>query len=208
MKYIKSISVGICLLCLPGLYPGINAATIKCWIDNEGVRACGTTVPPEYAQQGHQEFSSQGLVINEQARAKTEEEIAEEARIAAIEEEKQKFAEEQIRQDRILLDTFSNVDDIKVARDEKIAAIEASISLAMKRNEKIEADLENRMKAAAAAERNGQAPNEALLEDIESLKRQASNNQEFINGKHIEKQEMQAAYDTDIKRFQELKQDR
>ena len=46
-------------------------ARIKCWTNKDGVRECGESVPPEYAQKSHQELSDQGTVIEEQARAKT-----------------------------------------------------------------------------------------------------------------------------------------
>ena len=35
-------------------------AAIKCWTNHEGIRECGTAVPPEFVQQGHQELSKQG----------------------------------------------------------------------------------------------------------------------------------------------------
>ena len=60
----------------------VSAASIKCWTNEEGVRACGTVVPPEYAQQEHEEINKQGIVVNVQERAKTEAEIAEDKRQA------------------------------------------------------------------------------------------------------------------------------
>ena len=50
-------------------------ATIKCWTNSEGVRECGNSIPPEYSQQGHTELNSQGVVIEENERAKTAEEL-------------------------------------------------------------------------------------------------------------------------------------
>lgn len=180
-------------------------AAIKCWTNNEGIRECGNKVPPEYAQKGHQELSRQGMVKNEQARAKTSEELAEEARLATIEAEKARQAEEQARQDKILLDTFSKVKDLEDTRDAKLAAIQSTIGLAKKRMEKIQADLDKRIKAAATEERSGKKPNQALLKDIESLRRQVKNNELFIADKRKEQEQIKADYASDIDRFKELK---
>ena len=46
------------------------ARKIKCWTNKEGFRECGYTVPPEYAQKGHQEIGKFGTV-EEVERAKT-----------------------------------------------------------------------------------------------------------------------------------------
>ena len=180
-------------------------ARIKCWTNKEGVRECGETVPPEYSQKKYEELNDRGMVVNEKERAKTQEELEEEARQKALEAEKQRQKEEQAKQDRILLYTYSNVDDIKLVRDEQLAALEANIKVTQKRNEKIQEDLNNRIKAAAEAERAGKEPGEALLNDIDSLKRQIKNNEEFIQDRREEMEKTRQEYATKIERFKELK---
>lgn len=180
-------------------------AAFKCWTNNEGIKECGEKVPPEFAQKGHQELSSQGLVRKEKDRAKTKEELAEEERLAAIEAEKQKKVEEQARKDKILLDTFSSTDDIQMTRDGKIVAIESSITLTNKRSEKINQDLQKRRAAAEKEELNGKAPNPDLLKDIESLERQIKNNKQYIADKQKEIEDLKAAYKADMERFSKLR---
>lgn len=185
--------------------PSQAHARIKCWTNNEGVRECGNAVPPEFAQKSHKEISKHGLVMEEQERAKTEEELAEEKRLAAIEAEETRKAEEQAKQDKILLDTFSSVDDIEMTRDGKIAAIESSIKHTNKRSKKIQIDLDKRIQTAAAEERAGKAPSESLLKDIESLRRQIKNNESYITKKRAEQTQVREEYAIDIARFNELK---
>lgn len=199
-------SIFIIVFALSGItLSGSVQARMKCWTNNEGVKECGDKVPPEYAQKGHQELGKGGLVREETERAKTKEELAEEKRLAAIEAEKEKQEEEQKKQDKILLSTFSNVGDIERARDERVTALEATIKLTQARNEKIQLDLDKRIQTAAAAERSGNAPPEALLEDIESLKRQINNNDKFIEGKRTEQKEIKASHAKDIEHFKKLK---
>ena len=66
-------------------------ARMKCWTNNEGVKECGDTVPPEYTQQGYKELSKEGIVKDETKRVKTKEELEKErekARAVAKEKEK------------------------------------------------------------------------------------------------------------------------
>jgi len=180
-------------------------AAIKCWTNKDGVRECGDKVPPEYSQTGHQELSKQGLVKEEQQRARTDEELAAEAaKTAALAAEKLQKAE-QAKQDTILLETFSSVEDIELVRKERLRAIDSSIKLAEKRTETIQLDLDKRIQSAADAERAGNAPNEALLKDIESLRRQINNNNEYIAEKRKEYEETSQEYAGNISRFKELK---
>lgn len=180
-------------------------ARIKCWTNDEGVRECGESVPPKYSQKQHQELNERGMVIREKERAKSEEELREEARQAAIEAEKQRQREEQAKQDRILLFTYSKIEDIELARDDQLAAIKANIKVTEKRNEKIQEDLDKRIADAAAAERAGNEPNKALLKDIESLKRQIRNNERYIEKREEEIREIEEEYGAKIERFRELK---
>lgn len=179
-------------------------AVIKCK-DKDGNWHFGDTLPPECAQEGYQELNEQGMVIEETEAAKTDSEIAEEKRQAAIEAKKEKEEEEQARQDKILLDTYTNVDDINMARDDKLSALETSISLAEKRNEKLQSDMDKLIAQAAAAEREGKSPPETLENDIEKLKKHINNNNDFISQKRKEQEAVKTEAENNISRFKELK---
>ncbi len=195
--------ISVCLLTGFGLSTPA-AAAIKCWTNNEGVRECGEAVPPEFAQQGHAVIKKSGAV-EETERAKTAEELAVEATKTA-EEKKVKDAElEKVRQDQILLATFSTIEDIERVRDEQITSLGATIGVTNTRNAKIQEDLNKRIEAAAAEERAGNAPSEALLKDIESLRRQTTENQQFIETKGQEQEAIRQQYDDKIQRFKELR---
>lgn len=179
-------------------------AVIKCK-DKDGNWHFGDTLPPECAQEGYQELNERGMVVDETEAAKTDEEIAEEKRLAAIEAEKKRLKEEQDKKDKILLNTFTNIDDINMTRDGKLAAIETAISLAEKRNEKLQSDMDKLIAQAAAAEREGKPPSETLEKDIQKLKRQINNNNEFITDKRKEQEVVKTDAEKNIARFKELK---
>ena len=180
-------------------------ARIKCWENSDGVRECGKTIPPEYSQQGHEEISSQGVTVDKSERAKTEEERLEEEQLAAIQAKEDAIKAEKAAQDKILLDTYSNTDDIQMTSDGKIAALDSTINLANKRIEKIQANLDKDTATAAAAELAGKQPSEDLLKDIESLERQVKNNDKFIADKRLEQEDIKKEYAEKIARFNQLK---
>ena len=180
-------------------------ARFKCWTNSEGVKECGQSVPPEYAQQGHEEVNKLGITVNKQERAKTEEEIAEEKRLAEEKRKAERLKTEKEREDRILLETFSNVEDINMTRDGKIASLESQIGLSNQRIEKLQSDLDLLISKAALQERKGKQPSDALLKDIDSLKNQIENNEQFITNTRKEQEALREEYATYVKRYEELK---
>ena len=69
------------------------SARMKCWTNSEGIKECGDKIPPEYTDQGYQELSKGGIIIDEKERVKTKEELEKEKKAAAIiarEEEKER----------------------------------------------------------------------------------------------------------------------
>jgi hypothetical protein len=190
---------------LGGFSLSAQAARIKCWKNKDGITECGETVPPEYSQKSHTELNDQGMVIEKTQRAKTKKELEEEAKAKAAAAEEKRKQKEKEKQDRILLYTYSSVDDIKMVRDEQLDAIEANIKVSRKRNEKIQGELDNRMKAAAAAEQAGKKPRASLLKDIDNLKKQIDGNNKFIEKKRNDIEKTKQEYEKKIARFKELK---
>ena len=125
--------------------------------------------------------------------------------MAVIAAKQKKIDDEKEKQDRILLDTFTSVADIEAARDDKMVVIESSITLTGKRNEKTQQDLDKRIQAAAAAERAGNAPNEALLDDIKLLRARIEKNKVFTEVRKKDHDAVKTAAGVDIKRFKRLK---
>lgn len=183
-------------------------AKIKCWKNNEGVRECGNSVPPEFAQQGHQEMSQGGARKTVTGRAKTLEELEADQ---AAEEEKRTLAKEQREQaalDRVLLDTFSSEDDLLLARDGQMAHLESQIKLTDSHIVKLNTNLDELIQDAANHERRGKEPPEKLVTHITSLREQIRDNEQFIATKRVEQDELTKKFEADITRFKKLKDGR
>lgn len=180
-------------------------ARIVCWTNSDGVRECGDSVPPEYSQQGHKEFSEQGIIVDETEAAMTDTELEELKRITAEKAEQKRREEEQKRRDRMLLDTFASVEDIELSRDRKISAIDSSINLAERRIDKLRQEKDRLIKKAAGFEREGKEIPGYITEDISRVDRQITANNEFIADKREEQEVVRARHDLDIKRYNEIR---
>lgn len=180
------------------------SAAIKCWTNHEGVRECGNVVPPEFAQQGHETLNKQGLTTDTAEAAKTREELvaeraaADAARKAEIEERRREQA------DRVLLDTFASVDDLELTRDGQVAHLDSQIRLVHGHLEKLQVSLDQMIERAAESERRGEMPSAEMIKNIESVREQIRENEEFIATKKLEQEEIRIRFDADISRFRAL----
>jgi hypothetical protein len=137
-------------------------------------------------------------------RAKSTEEKAEAARLAAIEEEKQREAEKRAVHDRSLLATYSSEEDMLLARDGKLASVDALVQLTHSRIESAETRLREYAAEAAEFERSGKPVPAVLQEQIRTARELIAENREFIQEKETERQEITARFNADMIRYREL----
>jgi len=182
-----------------------SQARIKCWTNNEGIRECGDRVPPEFSQKEQEEVTEQGVVVGTKDRAKTDEELAEEKRLEDIRLEEERLAKEAAMHDRMLTDTYNNVDELEMARDGKISAMQSQINYTEDRVEKLQENLDRQIAAAAEAERAGKQPTEEMLRNIESVRQQITDSQAFTLSRNQEIEELRGQYSRDIIRYKQLK---
>ncbi len=192
--------------------PLVADAGIKCWTNKEGVRECGNTVPPEYAQGEHVEKSKNGLIVKKQERSRTQEElVAERERQAAAvkaKAEAKAAAAERAKADRVLLDTFSSEDDLILARDGQTANVEAQIKITESHVAKLNKQLDQMIGQAADVEKRGRKVPENLTRNIDSVREQIDEQHVFIADKRREQDAIRAKFDADIARFRELRAQR
>jgi hypothetical protein len=130
-----------------------SSSRIICWKDESGrVVGCGDRVPPEYRGSATKELDSRGITRKttetpeEAAKRRTEEQ----ARAKQEEEERRRLAEEQ-RQNRALLATYANEQEIDYRRDRELEQVDARIrqlDVSLKNASERRADLEKRRAVA------------------------------------------------------------
>lgn len=187
------------------MLPNAYAGKIKCWTNKDGVKECGQYVPPEYSQKRIETRNKSGQVIDVDERAKTKEELEQEAALEAERKKQEALVAEQKRKDDILLKTFSSVRDINLLRDNKLNVIEGMISVTRGNNKVLENKLEKLQKQAANLERSGKKPPETLLTDMQVMERQIKNNNSIIAKHREEQQVIRQEYEGYTKRFLLLK---
>ena len=105
----------------------LNAeAKLYKWVDDKGVTHYGEVIPPEYANKDRDTLNKSGMI------EKHQEKISPEAIQAKEEAAKQRKVErqaeiEQERRDNALLNTYSNENEIDLARDRSLVLVNARI---------------------------------------------------------------------------------
>jgi hypothetical protein len=199
----------VCLVSLSVWIPATMAGSIKCWTNKEGVRECGTAVPPEYSQQRIEIINERGIVVDVREAAKTKEQLEAEkreaARLAKLKEEESRRREEQRMRDMVLLNTFTTERDLEISYDDKVKAIRSIIEITNNHTHNLNENLKDVQKKAANYERAGEKPPKAVFEEMDNLKRQIMENDKYIAEKEGEINVLRQKYEADLKRFRELK---
>lgn len=191
------------LLVLAALAAPAGAATYK-WVDEKGVTHYGDTLPPEYANQGSSELSKKGLLIK-----KTEPALTPEQRRIREEEEARRAGQEQRmlqqkRKDAALLNTFSSVEELDLARTRNLQQAEAQIQGAQLRLKSVQARLARQRAQAAALKKAGKPLPADLPREIQNSENEAARIRQDTARAQNERDAIQARFDADRQRFLEL----
>ena len=194
------------LLLLPALLCATTAfgeRTFK-WVDNEGQIHYGNRVPPEYAKLERRVINERGRVIKVYDALKTPEQRMEEKQLAETAAKNKVLAEKQAVHDRSLLATYSSEQDMLLAKNGKVAAVDALLQLTNSRVDSMKERLLGLTEEAATYERSGKALPASLESQINNLRKQITTNEAFIKKKESERHIIVRKFDNDIKRYIEL----
>lgn len=186
-----------------------HAAKFYRWVDENGNTHYGTEVPPKYLQQEHKQINDQGVTTEVRQRTKTPEEAAAEAaekrRRAKMRAAELAVIAKQKQLDRILLETYSSLDDMELARDGKIAAIEAVIRITKSNITGVRSEMARMTAEAASRERSGQTVSPKLTRQIKESQSQLQENLAFIGEQRLEQERVREEFDREMKRYARLK---
>ncbi len=207
----KTICQKTCrLLLLSAIFLSGNALAEKLykWVDAEGQVHYSNRLPPEAAKQKREEINKQGRTVKVYRAPLTAEEKAEEARLELLEQKKRKLAEKRAIHDRSLLATYSNTDDMHVAMQGKLEAVESLIKLTNSRLNSLQNRLLELTEEAASFERSGKQLPDKLQRQISNLRDQIAQNKAFVEDKKLEMDDIRLQSQADIRRFTELTTDK
>ncbi len=173
------------------------------WVDDHGVTHYGDQIPPQYATRERDVINSEGVVIDRMSAQKTPEEIAA--------EQKQKIAaQDQQARDRNLLNTYVSVQEIERLRDQRLALIADQIKVTSQFLDILNGrlgKLRNNSMRFRPYNQSAQAqpmPDE-LADDLVRVGNDIRTQQQNLSEKRSEEATMRAQFESDIKRFKELK---
>ena len=178
------------------------------WVDDQGRVHYSDTVPPDQAGQRREIKTTEGATVDTVEPPPTREELEAEAtrRAAEAQVRARQEAEQRRRQehDRMLLMTFTSVEEMHTARDERLGAIESQIGLVESRIEKLQQRRAQLREEAVTAERTGRGDAAAVYRELEQIERSIRQNREAIEDKRDTQARIRLRFSEDIERFREL----
>ncbi len=183
--------------------------TLYRWVDDEGVVHYSDHVPHVYSSRDHEILNDQGVAVRHVEGAATEEELAERARVAAVQEAEAEAALALARRDKVLLDTYLSVAEIESLRDRRLGllgsqlnATELYLENLIKRLDELQLTANN---FKPYSENPDARPVPQYLElDMARTAESIDIYEETLLRARDQQETLADAFDRDIQRFQEL----
>jgi len=189
----------------------LASAGLYKWVDEDGTVRYSDRLPANQVRKSHTELNSQGVVVSTREAARSEEELAAEAEARRLQEEKE--AEEarlraiQQQKDQVLLMTFSSVEEIEHARENRLEVLDSVIRL-------IQGNIESTQEKLLELQNNAQniylsqgkdVPG-GLAQKIEHFERKIQTRSRQLELKLEERNKIVTKYELDLARYRQLKE--
>lgn len=179
------------------------AAKLYKWVDDKGVTHYGETIPPEYAHKDREQLNKAGRVVERKEVLTPEERQAKELEEIRKREERE-AALEQKRRDNALLNTYSNVKEIDLARDRNLQQVKARINGVGSQIKAANEKLGGLRKEADGYAKTGRKIPASLQDDLKESRARLAKLQRDMEKSRAEKAAVEARYDADKARYMEL----
>lgn len=187
------------------LIPTPSAARFYRWVDEQGVVHYTDQIPPTQVDRGHTSLSDKGVPLETVPPAQTLEEMKRERELKRLRAEQERLLEQQRAADRVLLSSFRSVDDLIMARDGKLAAVDVVIGVARGNIRREQERLAQLRTEAADLERSGKPIPGHLEEAMAKSERAIRDAYSSIVERERQKEEIRVEFERDHRRFLQLK---
>ncbi len=176
------------------------------WVDEQGIVHYGDSVPAEYADADKEILNEHGITIDVVSGKKSEEELAEERRLAELEAER----ERRRRQDRALLATYLSVEEIIMHRDRRVELFQAQARVTELYLRNLQRRLDKLREIATRYRPYSDDPNAEMIDpaistDIADTREAIARHEQNLQRFKDDEQSIVASFNTDIDRFKMLK---
>ncbi len=166
----------------------------------------GDSIPAEYAELERQVVNEHGITVDVMHAKKTEEELAEDARL----EELRVQAELQRRQDMALLATYLTIDEIVMHRDRRVELFQAQARVTELYLRNLQRRIDGLRDEASRFRPYSEDPDAPMIDpdladDIQSTKETIQRHELNLRKFEADQQNIVARFDGDIDRFKRLK---
>ena len=175
------------------------------WVDEEGVVHFGDVIPAKYLNKERKELNSQGATVRTWPSAETVEQRKARFKLERKEREEKKKVQAQVKQDRVLLDTYTTERDLTAARTARLDAVDSQLQLSESIQEETKRKLDLTEKQITRIKASGKEVPQNILDKVKSEEKQLKTHQEVAAGHQKRKQEITDQFDAYIERFRELK---
>jgi hypothetical protein len=172
------------------------------WVDKNGERHYGDSVPPEYSQSERRVLNSQGVEIQHVDAEKNATQRADQLKHDQVEQQRQQH-------DNFLLTTYTSAKDIERLRDERLDQLDGQIKAANAYIESLDARLKTLQARALLFKPYNKKPDARRMPDdlAEQLVRAASDlhsQQKAMDKRRQDQTDVRSQFEADIARYREL----
>jgi len=186
------------------LAASVSAGELYRWVDDDGLVHYSDRIPPEAIRHSHTQITNTGVPIETVPAAKSPEELRRERALEQLRAEQQQLIAEQQAADDLLLRTYQTVDDIYLARDNKVSNIASMVAVTRSRIRQQQMRLMSLYAQAADSERAGKDLPGHLRTRIDATERAISDAYAEILTREQQKQALRESYARDIERYQQI----
>jgi hypothetical protein len=194
------------LLLVPALAFSQSRDRTYKWESEDGVLHYGDSIPPEAADKEKHVLNEAGITVDVLRGKKSAEEIAEEQRLAALAEEREK----QRRADQALLATYLSVEEIEMHRDRRVELFQAQARVTELYLRNLDKRLQSLQTEASNFRPYSEDPDAEmidpdLLDDLNETKDTMKRHQQNLKRYERNERDMNERFARDIERFRKLK---
>lgn len=176
------------------------------WVDSEGVVHYDDSVPAEYADMEKQVLNEHGITIDSIRGKRTDEEIAEERRVAKLEAEREKRRQ----QDAALLATYMSIEEIVMHRDRRVELFLAQTRVTELYLRNLNRHLDKLLAEAGNFQPYSENPDAPMIDpdlsaDIAATRGTIERHEGNLKRFEIDEAEIRKRFEIDIERFKTLK---
>ncbi|NEV61574.1 DUF4124 domain-containing protein [Thiorhodococcus minor] len=175
------------------------------WVDDKGEVHYTDQVPPSHADKARARMSKEGVEVEEVPPAPTEEEIRKAKELERQKAEEAKRLAEQKAADEKLLRTYKTIDDLELARNGKIAAVEATIQMTRDRVRAETSQLRDLNAKRAQLEKDGKPAPDELKAEIDKAVAGIRDGYAEVVEKEYRKQEIRNEFRDIVAHYRQLK---